>query len=942
MFRRLLLAALLLAQTVISLAAEPEGVATPDQEKFFEEKVRPILATRCLDCHGPKKEESGLRLDSRQAALDGGDSGERAVVPGEPGRSLLVKAINHAGDIHMPPDNKLPPEEIEILTGWIQQGLPWPAGSHSSLPQQSAADRAPIHRAAHWAYQPVIRPPLPPIQNPKFKIQNAIDVFVLARLDSAGLSPSPPADRRTLIRRATYDLLGLPPTPEESEAFLADDRPDAYERLIDRLLASPHYGERWGRHWLDVARYGDTKGYAFAQERRYPYAYTYRDYVIRALNADLPYDQFVTEQLAADRLPIGDDKSSLAALGFLTTGRKFNNTQDDLDDQIDATTRGLLGLTVACARCHDHKFDAIPTEDYYSLYGVFASCSPPPELPLLGSRQQGEEYQKFEAELAKLRGKAEKFAAEKHAAFLDQTRHQSADYLARVTAGTQNVLLAKLPFLSLDPKDLRPRMIQRWQRYLDEQSKLDHPVLGPWSELVKLPNEDFPERAAPILARWQAAAAGCDRGQLNPLVQTALAADVPATRMDLARIYGKLLTDAYEQWKAAGANTEALEKVPAEVRQLANVLVGKDSPTDVAVGDLRQYLDRADRNKYTELQKKVESFQANSPLAPPRAMSVVDNARPTEPRVLIRGNPSRQGKQVPRQFLLVMSEAPRSPFQQGSGRLELAQKIVAPENPLTRRVIVNRLWMHHFGEPLVLTPSDFGIRSQPPTHPELLDWLSVRLADRGWSLKALHRTILCSAAYQQASFDRPDCRAVDPENRLLWRSNRRRLELEAVRDSLLAIAGRLDTRMFGRPVELTKSPFPPRRAVYGFIDRQDLPSLFRVFDIASPDSSTPRRPRTTVPQQALFMMNSPLVVEQAQALATRPDVASATDPAAQVAALYRVVLTRAPDASELALGQEFLAAAAAVNAQSPDSMKLAPLAQYAQLLLLTNEVMYID
>jgi cytochrome c553 len=938
------MASLLLVVIVAALgrAAEPGAAITAEQEQFFEAKVRPILAARCLDCHGPKKEESGLRLDSRQAALDGGDSGERAVVPGDPDRSLLVTAINRAGDIHMPPETKLPAGEIEILTDWIRQGLPWPQSSQADLPVQSAADRAPDHRANHWAFQPVANPPLPPIRNPQSAVRNPIDHFILARLETAGLSLSPAADRRTLIRRANYDLLGLPPTPEDVAAFTADDRPDAYERLIDRLLASPHYGERWGRHWLDVARYGDTKGYAFAQERRYPYAYTYRDYVIRALNADLPYDKFVVEQLAADRLAMGEDKSSLAALGFLTTGRKFNNAHDDLDDQIDATTRGLLGLTVACARCHDHKFDAIPTEDYYSLYGVFASCSPPAELPLLGSPQEGEEHKKFEAELAALRGEAEKFAAEKHAEFLDETRHQSADYLARVAAGTQSTLLAKLPYLSLDPKDLRPRMIQRWQRYLDEQAKADHPVLGPWSELVKLPNEHFPERAAPILARWQAATAGCDRGQLNPLVKAAFAADVPRARMDLARIYGKLLTDAFEQWKAGGASSEALDKLPPEARQLAEVLVGKQSPTSVAVSDVRQYLNRADRNKYTELQKKVESFQATSPLAPPRAMSVVDNPQPVDPRVLIRGNPDRLGKPVPRQFLLVMSSAQRQPFTGSSGRLELAQKIVAPENPLTRRVIVNRLWMHHLGEPLVLTPSDFGIRSEEPTHPELLDWLATSLLDREWSLKTLHRTIMCSAAYQQASLDRADCRAIDPENRLLWRANRRRLELESVRDTLLAVAGRLDTHMFGRPVELTKSPFPLRRAVYGYIDRQDLPNLFRVFDIASPDSSTPRRPRTTVPQQALFLMNSPLVVEQAEALSARPEVASAADTAAQVAALYRLVLARAPDADELAIGQEFLAATRAADINSSDAMKLKPLAQYAQLLLLTNEVMYVD
>jgi hypothetical protein len=921
------------------LGAEPapaSPAASPEQEKFFEDKVRPILAASCLDCHGAKNAESGLRLDSRQGALDGGDSGERAVVSGEPDRSLLVKAINHAGDIHMPPDEKLTAEQIATLTDWIRQGLPWPAGSPSSLPQQSAADRAAHDRATHWSYQPVQDPPLPEIRNLQSAIRNGIDAFVLSRLDSAGLTPSPEADRRTLIRRVTYDLVGLPPTPEEVEAFLADERPDAYERLVDRLLASPQHGERWGRHWLDVARYADTKGYAFAQERRYPYSYTYRDYVIRALNTDLPYDQFVVEQLAADRLPQTEDKAALAALGFLTTGRKFNNQHDDIDDQIDATTRGFLGLTVACARCHDHKYDAIPTEDYYSLYGVFASCSQPDELPLLAPPEQSAEYKKFEEQLTKLRGEADKFAAEKHAEFLDQTRRQSADYLARVAAGTQNTLLAKLPFLSLDPKDLRPRMIQRWQRSLDEHATADHPVLGPWSELVKLPNENFSERAAPILVRWQQTAEGCQPGQLNPMVKAALAADVPATRMDLARIYGKLFTEAYEAWQNAGANADALDKLSLEVRQVADFLLGKDSPTDVDRGDVRQYLSRADRNKYTELKKKADSFQATSPLAPPRAMSVVDNPRPTDPRVLVRGKPERQGQHVPRQFLLIMTDGPRQPFAEGSGRLELARKIVAEDNPLTRRVIANRLWMHHFGEPLVLSPSDFGVRSDPPTHPELLDWLSARLLDDGWSLKSLHRRMVSSATYRQASLDRPECRAADPENRLLWRANRRRLELEAVRDTLLALAGRLDGAMYGRPVELTKAPFPRRRAVYGYIDRQDLPNLFRVFDIASPDSSTPRRPRTTVPQQALFLMNSPFVVEQAQAVAASLPQGESIDDSERIATLYRTVLQRPPTSDEEAIGREFIA-----SVQGGD-LKLSAWEQYAQLLLLTNEVMYID
>src|SRR5262245_56369703 len=925
-------------------ADEPAPPLTPEQEKLFEEKVRPLLAANCFECHGPKKQESGLRLDSRAAVIEGGDSGEKTVVPGDPERSLLVKAINHVGDYHMPAKRKLADDEFADLTEWVKTGVPWPAViTPTTEHKQSPTELASFHRQSHWAYQTVQRPPLPPILNSEFTIQNSVDAFVVNKLRAAGLTPSPPADRRTLIRRLSFDLIGLPPSPEDVEAYAADCSPDAYERLVDRLLASPRYGERWGRHWLDVARYGDTKGYAFPPGRRYTHAYTYRDYVIRALNEDLPYNEFLLEQLAADKLPESEqDKTRLAALGFLTTGRKFNNRNDDIDDQIDAVSRGLLGITVACARCHDHKYDAIPTEDYYSLFGVFASCTEPAELPLISppqetkDREASPEYKKFEEGLAKLKGEFDKFKIDKHAEFLDQSRKQAADYLAKIAAGESDALAAKLPFMSLDPKDLRPRLLQRWQQFLDQHAKPDDPVLGLWHDLLKVTTGEFSEKSQLILARWRDRSSGTAKGQCNPLVQAAFTDDAPTARTDVARIYGKLLTDIYQQWFSAGASDEALEKLPPENRQIAEILVGKDSPTSVSLDDVRQFLNRADRNKFQELQKKADSFQANSPFAPPRAMVVVDNPSPMEPRVLIRGNPARPGNVVPRQFLMVLAEN-RQPFTGGSGRLELARAIVSPENPLTPRVIVNRLWMHHFGEPLVLSPSDFGIRCEPPSHPELLDWLAGDLLDRGWSLKTLHRQMVCSATYRQASLDQPDCRSADPENRLLWRMNRRRLEFETARDTLLALADRLDTGMFGRAVEITKSPFPRRRGVYGFIDRQDLPNLYRVFDLASPDSSSPRRPRTTVPQQALFLMNSPFVVEQAQALASRPEISGAGDDAAKITALYRLVVNRLPDSDELTIGRAFLAAPAAT-----DGPQLSALEQYAQLLLLTNEVMYVD
>jgi mono/diheme cytochrome c family protein len=949
MFHTTYFSALCLFGVLAATAAANDSAPpiTPEQERLFEEKVRPLLATNCQECHGSKKQESGLRLDSRQAMIDGGDSGQRAVVPGDPDRSLLIKAVNHVGDYQMPPKRKLTDDDIGALTEWVKVGLPWPSANTPIETKKSVSELAKEHRQTHWAYQPVLRPAAPIIRTSAFRTKNSIDAFVATKLEEKGLTQSPEADRRTLMRRLCYDLIGLPPSPEEVETFQADQSPDAYEHLVDRLLASPHFGERWGRHWLDVARYGDTKGYAFQQERRYPYSYTYRDYIIRAFNEDRPYDQFVTEQLAADKLPESEtDKSRLAGLGFLTVGRKFNDRNNDIDDQIDVVGRGLLGITVACARCHDHKYDAVPTEDYYSLYGVFASCTEPAELPLISSPfadesyKQSDAYRRYEDQLAKLKDEVEKFKTTKHTEFLDQSRHQSADYLAKVAAGDGDGLAAKLSFMSLDPKDLRPRLVERWRQFVAEHAKINDPVWGLWHELLKIRTSEFSEKAPAVVADYcHKRPSGTLAGECNPLVKAAFDSDTVAAPMDVARIYGNLLTDIYERWKSSGGNEDAFAKLSDDTRQLAEVLVSGISPTSVDRDDVRQFLNRADRNKYSELQKKVDSHIANSVFAPPRAMVVADNPKPTDPRVLIRGNPARPGNVVPRQFLLVVAGEGRKPFPDGSGRLDLARSIASPENPLTRRVIVNRLWMHHFGEPLVLSPSDFGVRCDPPSHPELLDWLASDLLDSGWSLKTVHRQIICSATYRQSSLDRPECRAIDQENRLLWRMNRRRLEFEAARDTLLAVSGRLDTAMFGRTVELTKSPFPARRAVYGFIDRQDLPNLYRVFDLASPDSSSPRRPRTTVPQQALFFMNSPFVIEQAKALAAKSEITAAKDNNDRIAALYRLVLDRTPDHDEAAIGRQFIAAAG----EAPkDEIKMTAWEQYAQLLLLSNEVMYVD
>jgi len=740
----------------------------PQAIEFFEKHVRPLLVSKCQSCHGPKRQQGGLRLDTRAGLLKGSDNGA-VVVLGQPEKSRLIKAIRYEGDVQMPPKGKLPEEAIAHLTEWVKMGAPWP---EEPVKTEELSPSAAEARRRHWAFQPV-KKPCPPAVKKSAWVKTPIDAFVLARLEAQGLSPAPAADRRTLIRRLTLDLHGLPPTPEEIAAFEADHSPDAYARLVDRLLASPRYGERWGRHWLDVARYADSKGYVFTEERRYPFAYTYRDYVIRAFNEDLPYDQFILQQLAADQLPLGEDKRPLAALGFLTLGRRFlNNIHDIIDDRIDVTMRGLQALTVGCARCHDHKFDPIPQKDYYSLYGVFASSVEPKDLPLIAKPEQTAELAAFEKELAKRKAAVEKYR---------------------------------------------------------EQHK-----------------------------------------------------------------------------------------------------------NEIAKGN------RKFRDGLRELQKKVEQWLATAPSSPPRAMVLVDKATPETPYVFLRGNPNNRGPEVPRQFLEVIAGDKRQPFRQGSGRLELASAIADRNNPLTARVLVNRVWLHHFGAGLVRTPSDFGLRGEPPTHPELLDWLAATFMDNGWSIKKLHRLILLSNTYQQASNCDPRLLEIDPDNRLLARMNRRRLDFEAMRDSLLFVAGRLDTTMGGRAVELTTQPFSTRRTVYGFIDRQNLPGLFRTFDFASPDASSPQRYTTTVPQQALFLMNSPFVIEQAQYFLQRPDVVSRTKDEEKIKRMYEIAYGRPAEADEIALGLRFLAEASKSNEAKKAALPLSAWEQYAQVLLLSNEFAFVD
>lgn len=930
----LLLAFLLLAGLLLASASarSDEVVAAPEMSPeaidFFEREVRPVLMVSCIDCHGPDLQESDVRIDSREHLLQETASGSGpAILPGNPDESPLVRAIRYDGDTQMPPDAKLPQKSIDALTRWVAMGAPWPA------------DSAPISRDAlaesHWSYQPIQDPAVPEVSDSNW-VQTPIDAFIRQRLEDVDLQPNPPVDRRTLIRRLSFDLIGLPPTPEEVTQFLEDDSPDAVSNLVERLLESPHFGERWGRYWLDISRYADTKGYVFQEDRNYKYAYVFRDWVIRSFNEDLPYDQFLVQQLAGDQLVSSDQNEALAALGFLTVGRRFlNNQHDIIDDRIDVVTRGMMGLTVACARCHDHKYDPIPTADYYSMYGVF-SASQEGLIPM----EEGSE--EFRAELAKREGAIGEFLRTKREEIQQHALRDPAVFLA---AAAEERYAARNPDYWKDRELKEPsrRLLAVWSRFLDQVVQPRSPIFGPWHQLAELPAEDFPAQAAE-LCREYAEGRGIDNEVLNPWVSAMFADFEPQSFDEVIDRYGTLLQRIDEFWKDAlsatrdegeeAAPTALEEPYAEEIRQL---LHGPRSPVFIAEDDAEQMLSRPDRAELRNLRNRVTEWM-NSDAGPRQAMVLQERPEtPGNPRILVRGDPRNPGDEVPRQFLRLIAGTERQPFENGSGRLEMAQAIVHPDNPLTSRVWVNRIWEFLVGLGLVDTPSDFGVRSDPPSHPELLDYLATRLMEDGWSTKRLIKQIVLSSTYQQSSGHREEAAMADPENRLVWRMNRRRLDFEGLRDSLLSVSGSLESRIYGVSVDINQTPFPGRRTVYSHVDRQNLPGVFRTFDFASPDAHSPRRYHTTVPQQALYLMNHPFAVEKAQQLIAREDLQEQSEPHDRIRRLHELLFARLPSDEEIALGQAFIE-------QSPvaDTEKLDPWVRYAQALLMSNEFTFID
>ncbi len=806
---------------------------TAEQVRFFEAQVRPVLVENCVKCHGPEKPKAHLRLDSRAAILTGGDTGP-AVVPGKAEESLLITAISHTDDVlKMPPKQKLDAARIAALTQWVKIGVPWPGSAKDAsepAPARKGEYQITAKDRAHWAFRPIVRPAVPGSSDRAWAAK-PIDAFIREGLDARGLQPNPPATKQELIRRATYDLTGLPPTPEEVEAFLNDPSPLAYEALVDRLLDSPRYGEKWGRHWLDLVRFAETNSYE--RDGAKPNAWRYRDYVIRALNDDKPYDRFIREQLAGDELPDADTESFVAT-GYYRLGiwddEPTDREQaffDGLDDIVATTGQVFLGLTVDCARCHDHKLDPIPQKDYYRLVSFFRNINhyrnggPTDEVPLLKDADARRAYEAKAAEI----------------------QHQHDEVQAALTAFEEEFR----------------------QRYEQVEGK---PSPRSQRDLHEL-----------ILAEGP-----------------------------------RLLSDE---------RTQMYERQRRELKELSRASV----PVDKAL-----------------------------------CISEPGSGAP-ETYVLMRGNPHVPGDKVEPAFLSVLGTPPPAVPPRPAGartcgrRLVLANWIASAENPLTARVIANRLWQHHFGRGIVRSPNNFGLQGDRPTHPELLDWLAAELLSQGWRLKPLHRLIMTSNAYRMSSRTNPEALAKDPVNDTFWRFDMRRLSAEEIRDSILFVTGTLNLKMYGPgvypeiPAEVMAGQSRPgngwgkstpeeqaRRSIYVHVKRSLLMPILESFDLAETDRATPVRFATTQPTQALAMLNSAFLNRQAELLATRIRREAGGEVYKQVARALCLTTSRNPEDAEVRRGAALVDALRTEGGISDDGA----LAAFCLVVLNLNEFLYLD
>lgn len=921
---------LIALHTGIALAAVPADEA---KVAFFEKNIRPILIKRCYECHSVEsgKSKGGLTMDSRNAILKGGDSGP-ALVAGQPEKSKIIESVRYKNeDLQMPPKGALPSSEVKALEEWVKMGAPDPR--EAVVAKQHAPRVIDLKEGSkHWAFQPVSNPSVPAV-----KADNPVDAFIIAKLAENGLALSAPADKRTLIRRATFDLTGLPPTPQEVEAFLADNSPAAFSKVIDRLLLSPHYGEKWGRHWLDVARYSDSNG--LDENIALGTAWRYRDYVVKSFNADKPFDQFLTEQIAGDLLESKDIPTRherITATAFLNLGAKVlaepdkeKLTMDVVDEQIDVMGRAFMGMTLGCVRCHDHKFDPIPQDDYYALAAIFKSTqsfsldrigalSTAYESPM-GSLDDFAAVKSSERILKDQKAAVAKAEAEATAALRKEVRKRAVDYLMAACELPVAPTLSQVKPVA-DKHGLRAHVLLNCRVYLAANES--DSFFKPWQDAIKTSGT-----AVSLRPYYSALFNAAEKIKINPK-------DKPE---------GSVLHQARAELdKAAGFLALPPEPIILYPKEVAD--------------------------KVRALKDTMMATESNLPDLPTTlAVSEAPEVLKELP-IHIRGNHLALGKSVSRGFIQVMQSSSKAKPQfpeNHSGRLELARWLASPEHPLSSRVIVNRVWSWHFNQGIVPTADNFGLLGLKPTQPELLDWLAHWFTTNGWSFKDMHRLIMTSRTYQQQSEEHsavrtsasaPSPQLVDPENRLLWHFPLRRLEAEEVRDALLNVAGSLDTTIGGKTIPRRNREFvfnhtskdlttygSTRRALYLPIIRNNLYDLFQQFDYPDPATSTGLRNSSVVSPQALLLMNSDLATDAAKNFAERLFKTS-TDEEQRLRAAYRFAFAREATEDDLRRAENYLTAAnAALNSSEQDSDKREQQAWalLCQALMMSNEFIYL-
>ena len=958
------LVAAFLANLPCGLCAADDNEVNAVAIEFFETSVRPLLLDKCIDCHGPKKQHSGLRMDSMKSMLNGGDSGP-AIVPFKPEESLLMEAVRRES-FEMPPEEPLTADEVAVLERWIRQGAIWRETGNA------AADTVPDF-AGHWAFRPVQSPPVPEVRQAAWP-RNDIDRFVLHRLEQSGITPSDQAEVGVLARRMKFDLLGLPVSSKEVAGLAGHSSSEQLDAWIDQLLESPHYGERAARHWLDVARFADTKGYVFFEKPDFRFAYTYRDYVINSFNKDKPFDQFVREQLAADLMNPVVPAATQAALGFLTIGPHFkNDIHDIIADRIDVVSRGLMGITISCARCHDHKYDPISIDDYYALYGVFRNSVEPLNLPFRtpqGSEKDVEHREKMVQAAEKL----DRLYREQYQKVLQDGRTRLREYLETAQRQREGVDTSGFDIVQ-DGDDLNPQLIQLWKQYLEDREADGNPVFVAWNRLAALGDTDFDAAANTVLTEL---AKNSSNTPSSAAVLQRLQASPPTSFADVVETYSSLFLLASPEPGAHPGTKDALSNATDKDQQLLHaVLSGSASPLQAPFHRfklMRLFPDRESQKTVNKLNAELDKLRGDASVDSAQVLALQDADTMIPSRVFRRGNPARPGKVVARRFPQFFAKESIPEFTNGSGRLQLAEAIVSPDNPLTARVIVNRIWRQHFGTGLVLTPSNFGMQAPPPTHPQLLDHLATWLMDNNWSLKGLHRYIMQSATYRQSSRLRPELLASDPDNRQLYRMNRRRVDFESMRDAVLAVSGQMDFKIGGPSVKGIFDRKNHRRTLYAHINRQDVPGTMRTFDFPPPDVSTGARDETAVPGQTLFLMNHPMII--AAAIQIADGTSEMPDNATRVQHLFRTILGRVAESTELSQALAYLQTADAAVPEAvhiPDQKSVAqqavadtskpagtssddsgaekssqapvavmPIQRLAQILLMSNEFHFVD